>query len=153
MALERPISEFLDRAGVLVYTAPETPVQQAAETMSQHNIGALLILEDHENLVGIFSERDLLNRVVSDGLDPTVTPVRDVMTGDVIVVSDETSRGEALRIMQENHIRHLPVADDDTLYGIISLRDILQFEKEMQEQEIKQLRRFVYDKPYPAYPG
>ncbi len=153
MALERPISELLRRAGVLVYTAPETSVQSAAETMAQHNIGSILVMEDGEDLVGIFSERDLLTRVTAEGLDPTSTPIRDVMTKDVIVVSGETSRREALHIMQEQHIRHLPIADDEKLYGIVSLRDLLSFEQEMQKQEIEQLRRFVYDKPYPSYPG
>lgn len=153
MALERPISELLDRAGVIIYTAPETTVKQAVATMSEHNIGSILVLEDQSDLVGIFSERDLMTRVVNEGLDPSETTVEEVMTGDVVVVSDETSRGEALQIMQDNHIRHLPVAGDETLYGIVSLRDLLTFEKEMQEQEIEQLRRYVYDKPYPAYPG
>jgi CBS domain-containing protein len=153
MTLERPISELLRRAGVLVYTAPETSVQSAVETMAQHNIGSILVMEDGEDLVGIFSERDLLTRVIAEGLDPASTPVRDVMTKDVIVVSGETSRREALHIMQEQHIRHLPIADDKKLYGIVSLRDLLAFEQEMQAQEIEQLRRFVYDKPYPSYPG
>lgn len=153
MALERPISELLRRAGVLVYTAPETSVQSAAETMAQHNIGSILVMENGEDLVGIFSERDLLNRVTAEGRDPASTAIRDVMTEDVIVVSGETSRREALHIMQEQHIRHLPIADDEKLYGIVSLRDLLSFEQEMQEQEIEQLRRFVYDKPYPSYPG
>ncbi|PEN15311.1 hypothetical protein CRI94_03265 [Longibacter salinarum] len=153
MSLERPISELLERAGVVVYTSPTTTVQEAVATMSEHNIGSILILKDNEDLVGIFSERDLLTRVIDAGLDPASTPIEDVMTGDVIVVSDETSRGEALQIMHDNHIRHLPVADESNLYGVVSLRDLLQFEKEMQEQEIAQLRRLVLDKPYPSYPG
>lgn len=153
MALERPISELLRRSGVLIHTAPETSVQSAVETMTQHNIGSILVMEDSQDLVGIFSERDLLTRVVAQELDAETTPIRDVMTEDVIVVSGETSRKEALQIMQEQHIRHLPVADDDKLLGIVSQRDLLSFEQKMQEQEIEQLRRFVYDKPYPAYPG
>jgi CBS domain-containing protein len=121
--------------------------------MAEHNIGSILVMQNGEDLVGIFSERDLLTRVTANGLDPETTPVREVMTEDVIVVSGETSRREALHIMQEQHIRHLPIADDEKLYGIVSLRDLLRFEQEMQEQEIEQLRRFVYDKPYPSYPG
>jgi len=151
--MKRPISELLKRSGVLIYTAPSTSVREAVATMSDHNIGSILVMENNQKLVGIFSERDLLNRVVNEDLDPAKTPIHEVMTPDVVVVSGETARSDALQIMQENHIRHLPIADDDKLYGIVSLRDLLSFEKELREQEVEQLRRFVYDKPYPSYPA
>jgi CBS domain-containing protein len=151
--LERPISELTRKAGVLVYTDPKTSVQDAVSTMARHNIGSILVMENGEDLVGIFTERDLLKRVVGEGKDPETTTVDEVMTSDVIVVSGDTSRSDALNLMQENHIRHLPVASDESLNGIVSLRDLLQFEHQKQESEIQQLREYVYDKPYPSYPG
>ena len=151
--MERPISELLRKRGVIVYTGPKTTVREAAGTMSQHNIGSIVVMDDNQNLLGIFTERDILNRVVAEDRNPAQTQIREVMTEDVIVVSGDTPRGDALNLMQEEHIRHLPVADEDELYGIVSLRDLLTFEREMQEFEIQQLREFVFEKPYPSYPG
>lgn len=151
--MERPISELLRKRGVIVYTGPQTTVREAAGTMSQHNIGSVMVMDDEKNVLGIFTERDLLNRVVADDRDPAETQIQEVMTEDVIVVSGDTPRSDALNLMQEEHIRHLPVADEDELYGIVSLRDLLTFEQQMQEFEIQQLREFVFEKPYPSYPG
>jgi CBS domain-containing protein len=153
MSTERPISELLRKRGVIVYTGPATSVQEACETMSNHNIGSIAVMDGDRNLCGIFTERDLMNRVVTEGRDPSDTRIDEVMTEDVIVVSGDTSRSEALSLMQEEHIRHLPIADEDELYGIVSLRDLLTFEREMQQFEIEQLREFVFEKPYPSYPG
>lgn len=151
--MQRPISELLRRSGVIVYTDPSTSVKDAVATMAERNIGSILVLENQEDLVGIFTERDLMTRVVHEGKNPATTPIREVMTEDVLVVSGDTTRSDALQMMQDEHIRHLPVADDESLYGIVSLRDLLKFEHKMQQQEIEQLRGFVYEKPYPTYPG
>jgi CBS domain-containing protein len=153
MAMERPISELIREAGVLIHTRPKTTVQAAATTMSEHNVGSIVVIDDDRNPVGIFTERDLLNRVVAEGIDPETTPLSEVMTTDLVIISGDTARGRALNIMQENHIRHLPVADDDELVGIVSLRDLLSFEMKRREQEVEQLREYVYEKPYPAYPA
>lgn len=153
MALERPISELIRKAGVLIHTRPETTVKAAATTMSEHNVGSMVVIDDDRNPVGIFTERDLLNRVVAEGIDPETTPLSEVMTTDLVIISGDTARGRALTIMEENHIRHLPVADDDELVGIVSLRDLLSFEMKRREQEVEQLREYVYEKPYPAYPA
>ncbi len=153
MPTERPISELLRKRGVIVYTGPSTTVRDAVETMSNHNIGSIAVMDDDRNLTGIFTERDLLNRVVNEDHDPAETRIEDVMTEDVIVVSGDTSRSDALSLMEEEHIRHLPIADENELYGIVSLRDLLTFEREMQQFEIEQLREFVFEKPYPSYPG
>jgi CBS domain-containing protein len=151
--MQRPISELLQRSGVVIYTGPSTSVKDAVTTMSNHNVGSIVILEDNRELVGIFTERDLLNRVVNEGLDPATTPIREVMTDEVIVVSGDTPRRDVLNLMNEKHIRHVPVADDGELYGVISLRDLLRFENEMKDFEIEQLREYVTERPYPAYPA
>lgn len=153
MAMERPISELIREAGVLIHTRPKTTVQAAVATMSEHNVGSIVVIDDDRNPVGIFTERDLLNRVVAKGIDPETTPLSEVMTTDLMIISGDTARGRALNIMKENHIRHLPVADGDELVGIVSLRDLLSFEMKRREQEVEQLREYVYEKPYPAYPA
>jgi CBS domain-containing protein len=151
--MQRPISELVQRAGIIIHTAPDTSIADAVQIMAEHNIGAVVILENQTELKGIFTERDLLRRVVGQGVDPETTPVREVMTSDVIVVPEDMGRSDALQIMQEEHIRHLPVTDGETLRGIVSLRDLLRFEHKMQQRTIEQLREFVVEKPYPTYPG
>lgn len=151
--MKRPISELLQKAGFLVHTSPTTSVADAVEVMSEHNIGAIVVLENKTSLAGIFTERDVMRRVVNEGRDPVTTPVREVMTEDVIVVPEDMARSDALQIMQEEHIRHLPVSDGESLSGLVSLRDLLRFEHKMQQRTIDQLRDFVIKKPYPKYPG
>ena len=151
--MERTISELLRKRGVIVYTGPKTTVRDAVATMSEHNIGSMAVIDDDQTLLGIFTERDLMTRVVDEDRDPSDTRMEEVMTEDVIVVSGDTSRSDALSLMQDKHIRHLPVADDEKLYGLVSLRDLLSFEREQQQFEIEQLREFVFEKPYPSYPG
>jgi len=151
--MERPISELLRHHGVIVHTSPASTVAQAVDIMAQHNIGSVLIFRENTELLGIFTERDLLHRVVNERRDPATTPVRDVMTEDVVVVSADTPRSDVVDLMNEKHFRHLPIAQDDQLVGVVSLRDVLRFENRQQAFEIEQLREYVLEKPYPTYPG
>ena len=147
------VSDLLRTGGVLIYTAPSTSVLDAIGKMAQHNVGSILVLENHRELVGIFTERDLLRRVVLEGKDPAQTPIREVMSKEVIVVSADTPRSEVLALMTKHHCRHIPVADEDRLLGVISLRDLLRFENKAKDFEITQLREYVLERPYPKYPG
>lgn len=153
IGMERPISELLRHHGVIVHTSPESTVAQAVDIMAQHNIGSVLVFRENTELLGIFTERDLLHRVVNERRDPATTPVRDVMTEDVVVVSADTPRSDVVDLMNEKHFRHLPIAQDDQLVGVVSLRDVLRFENRQQAFEIEQLREYVLEKPYPTYPG
>jgi CBS domain-containing protein len=151
--MQKPVSDLLRRKGAIVYVTPEATVRDAVDLMVEHNTGSVLVLDEGTDLVGIFTERDLMRRVVDPGLASDDTPITEVMTADVIVVSGDTKRGEALRLMEDEHIRHLPVADPDELYGVISLRDLLRFDRNDKEFEVEQMRDFVMRKPYPAYPA
>jgi len=98
---------------------------QAVQTMDQVSIGAVGITQD-DVLVGIFSERDLMLRVVSKKLDPETTHIRDVMTSPVETISRDSTADDALKLMLEKHIRHLPIVDrDGRLAGMISMRSLL----------------------------
>lgn len=145
--MRRYVSDLLRDGGVVVYTAPHTPVLEAAKKMSEHNVGSILVLDDARHLVGIFTERDLLRRVVLEGLDAASTPVRQVMSADVYTVPPEAPRQEVLQLMNERHIRHVPVLRDGTVIGVISLRDILRFENLEKDFEIEQLRQYVHQPP------
>ena len=137
------VSALIRTGGVVVYTSPDTTVAEAVHEMSKKKVGSILVLEDGERLAGIFTERDLLERVVARDLDPKTTRIGDVMTTNVIRVSAATPRSEALQIMNSNHIRHIPISDGEQVLGVISLRDILRFENAEKEFEIEQLRQYL----------
>ncbi|MEM6782744.1 MAG: CBS domain-containing protein [Bacteroidota bacterium] len=137
------IVDVVRRNGAPVSVPPTTTVLAAATTMVKHNVGATLVL-DGDALVGIFTERDVARRVVVPGLDPATTLVSDVMTPKVVVVQADTSHNEVLRRMQEGHFRHVPIAEGTTLVGVVSIRDLLRYEKEHAEAENQQLRQYVY---------
>lgn len=141
--MRRLVADLLQSGGVLIHTSPHTSVAEAVQRMAQHNIGSVVVLENGRNLVGIFTERDLLQRVVVKKRNPETTRIGDVMTSDVIVVSAETPRDEVLQIMEKHHIRHIPVSDGRQLLGVISLRDVLRFENAEKEFEIEQLREYI----------
>ena len=99
-------------------------VLEAARFMMEHNIGALPVLRDHE-LVGILSERDIMNRVVAVGRTPGTTAVSEVMTANPRSVPADETIEECLFIMREFGFRHLPIVDGKELKGLVSLRDVL----------------------------
>lgn len=145
--MHRRVSDLLKRGGVIIYTSPESSVSDAVETLNRHNVGSILVLSPSRSLVGIFTERDLLQRVVAKGLDPTTTKIGDVMTHDVIVVSSDTSRQDVLQVMDQKHIRHVPVSDGTQLLGVISLRDVLRFDNAEKDFEIEQLKQYFLQEP------
>jgi CBS domain-containing protein len=107
-------------------TLPETAtVKDAVSIMASKDIGSVLVVNDKGELVGIFTERDLVKRVIAKGLDPSTTLLKDVMTRNPITVNTESPLEEAARIMERRRIRHLPVTDEEgRLVGIISMRDV-----------------------------
>jgi len=106
--------------------SPETTVLEAARLMSKMRIGAVAVVEQ-DRLCGIFTERDLMTRVVAEARDPKTIPVGEVMTGDAATAYDDMSFGDALRLMVDRHIRHLPIIDAERrVRGILSVRNVLQ---------------------------
>jgi CBS domain-containing protein len=123
-------------------------VQEVVEEMARNEIGAVPVLEG-DRLVGIFSERDLLTRVVSRRLDPTKVPVEEAMTREVIAAPVHCSVAECLALIQKFRMRHLPIVDGHTLKGFISVRDLLNSEIENKEYQIRVLHEYIhYVPPY-----
>lgn len=118
-----PIKSVMERKKFLT-TSPDTTVTQAARLMASKNTGALIVLED-DTLVGIFTERDLVFRVIAKGLDPKTTALRAVMTTSVKTLNSDQSYGHALVIMQEHGFRHVPVMEHGHAIGIISSRNAM----------------------------
>jgi CBS domain-containing protein len=102
---------------------PKASVQEAAQQMAKHRIGAIAVVE-LGRLKGIFTERDLVNRVVAKGLQPHEVRLEEVMTKDPVTVTSETALVPSLAIMFERRFRHLPVLDDGHVVGVLSCRDI-----------------------------
>jgi CBS domain-containing protein len=113
-------------------------VAEAARRMAKKNVGAILVVED-EQLVGIFTERDIAFRVVARNLDPDATRVADVMTRSLHTIDADEPFGCALLIMHEKRVRHLPVLDNGKLVGIVSARNAL--DPELEESVFEAQRR------------
>lgn len=107
----------------LLSVEPGITVQEAAHLMDQHNIGALAILSPIQDLLGIFTERDLLRRVVAKKLDPAKTKIEQVMTPKVMVAQAADNAMDLVEVMFREKFRHLPVVDGRKVIGIISLKD------------------------------
>ena len=115
----------------------------AAEYMADRKIGAVCVLDADEKLCGIFSERDLLNRVVVPRLDPAAGPIRDVMSEPRAVIDCGDTPHEALERMEQVGSRHLPVVDVDRFIGMLSMRDIMRVEISEQGAELQLLHEYI----------
>lgn len=105
---------------------PQATVQAAAEKMTAHHLGALVVVQDGK-LSGMFTERDVLDRVVSKGLDPKATPVSEVATAHPIAVKPETPIQLCYQLIKQHGFRHLPVVDEDGApQGVLSVRDFFE---------------------------
>jgi CBS domain-containing protein len=123
----------------LLIASPETTVSKAARMLVGRKVGAVMVVENQE-LVGIFTERDAVFRVIAQGRDPQTTRLADVMTGAPQTVDPDKSFGYALLVMHENRFRHLPVVENGKLVGIVSARnaldpDLEEFAMESQRRE------------------
>jgi len=144
------VSDLLNRSRVLIYIAPSASVRETVEIMDRHNVGSVLIMGENHKLCGIFTERDLVKRVVAPGADPEKTLISDVMTPEVVVVDAATPADTVFELMNHRKCRHIPVADGDRILGVVSLRDLLQRDRTMKEMEISQMRTYFLDAGYPG---
>ena len=144
------IQTILNRkANCFWFIEPEATVQQAVRRLHEKKIGALLVMDD-ERLVGIFSERDLVNLVAQSGGLKADTPVSDVMTSQVYGVKLGTTVDEAMALMTDRHIRHLPVVDNDLVVGIVSIGDIVKEMIRDQEIQIRGLEAYIAVRELPT---
>lgn len=118
-------------------------VLDAAKRMNEHRIGALVVTSG-ERVVGIFTERDILNRVVAAQRDASTTRVGDVMTSPVAVCSPDTARATCRTVMKSRRIRHIPVVVDDRLVGIVSIGDVVEDSEADNEETIRYLYEYMF---------
>ncbi len=132
-----PIASVMERKKVLM-APPDTTIADAAKLMAKKKVSAVLVVQE-ERLVGIFTERDAVYRVIAKGRDPETTRLGDVMTPDPNTVTPEESFGYAMLLMHEHGFRHAPVIENDRPVGIVSARNAL--DPELEEFEAEARRR------------
>lgn len=137
------ISVLLEHKGSIVFSVPHNiTVAEAVKDMDSHKVGATLVM-DGGQLVGIFTERDVLSRVVAAGLDPATTPMDRVMTRHPITVASTTTIEEVMTLFTNKRFRHLPVVDEGRLVGLISIGDILRRMVDTHRHEAEQLKQYI----------
>jgi CBS domain-containing protein len=124
------------------YVQPDQTVIEAAGYMVECKVGAVPVLEG-TTLVGVFSERDIMSKVVTRGRDPLTTRIREVMSTELRTLAPGSSCEDAMVMMQTHGIRHLPVCDGSTLVGFLSLRDLLRHTLDEKSGEADMMRAYI----------
>jgi CBS domain-containing protein len=141
----RTVGDLIKGRSVYSATAHQS-VFDTAQDMAEKDIGAVPVL-DNGRLVGIFSERDIIKRVVVAGKDVRNTPIKDVMTTEVVSAESTEQASHVLEKMQRHRCRHMPVVDGDQLVGFLSLRDLLWADLEEKDAQVQQLNTYVHYSP------
>ena len=134
------------REGFLFTVQRNTTVAAAVHTMAANNVGIVAVLDD-DRLCGVFSERDVVRRVLDRGLDPGRTRVADVMTSGLVVAEADEDYQSAMRKMDQANIRHLPVVSGERLLCMLSIRDLMRVAIEERGEEIQYLKEYLFQVP------
>jgi CBS domain-containing protein len=142
------VQDVLKKKGNAVFTVTvETTVLEAARMMNNHHCGATCVV-DGEKLIGMFTERDVLNRVVAQGLDPAATRIADVMSSPVVSCGPDAKVADCGAVMSARKIRHLPVLDqpgsEGKLIGMISTGDLMALEGAEKQAHIDHLHEYLH---------
>jgi CBS domain-containing protein len=128
----------------------DATVLDAAQTMSDRDVGAMIVTDTGGRLAGIVTERDIMRRVVAQGLDPATTTLGQIMTRDPDTLSPDDSALDALEIMRLRHYCHLPVVEGDRVVGMVSVRDLYEVMKVELEANIRETEAYVFGDRYGA---
>ena len=138
------LSEILAEKGDVVHRIDaDSSVLDAVRRMVDFNVGSLLVTDDGRD-VGIVTERDYLRRVTLEGRDERETPVREIISSPLVVVTPQTTVTECMALMTDRRIRHVPVVGDDGgVVGLVSIGDLVKFTSRQQSFELKYLREYI----------
>jgi signal-transduction protein with cAMP-binding, CBS, and nucleotidyltransferase domain len=146
---DEPVRNLLRPKGGVVWSiSPDATVYQAIELMSDHKVGALIVLSG-PNMAGIISERDYARKVILRGRSSHETLVRDIMTTPVLYVRPQQTVDECMQLMTSRRIRHLPVLEGDLVTGMLSIGDLVNWIVQSQDQTIHHLTDYIAGS-YPA---
>ncbi len=141
----KPVKEILSERPL--YTVQSgTSVKSVTNYMSEHNIGLVPVLDSEGKLLGVFSERDLVRRVISQNRDLISTKVDDVMSKDLILADINEKYEECLKKMRDAGIRHILVIDREKLAGVLSVRDLLEIDIFTKKETIEVLHNYIYSR-------
>jgi len=141
--MHTPISEVLAEKGADFYcTGSNATVAQAVREMNRRGIGSLLVVEQGQ-LLGMFTERDVLVRIVDKGLDPALVKVRQCMTKGPLTVAPEVSVEDAMMLITRYRCRHLPVVENGRILGLVSIGDLTRWLIRDRELEIDDLMHYI----------
>jgi CBS domain-containing protein len=137
------LSQLLDDKGSAVYSvAPGASVIDAIRSMADHHVGALLVMENQQ-LTGIVSERDYARKVILLGRSSATTAVREIMSSPVFTIGPDQTVDDAMRLMTERRVRHLPVVRGGKVVGVVSIGDLVKSLIEEQQHTIEDLRSYI----------
>ncbi|HPA19112.1 MAG TPA: CBS domain-containing protein [Verrucomicrobiae bacterium] len=138
-----PVSAIIQHKGSTVWSvSPDISVLDAIRELSDHNVGALPVVEDGR-LIGMISERDYTRKVILRGKASRNTPVREIMSSPPITVSPSHTVEQCMRIMTEHRTRHLPIIESGGLAGIVSIGDLVNWTLAAQAEQIRQLKDYI----------
>ena len=137
------VKHLLARKGRDVWSVEaDQPILEAIRIMAERHVGALRVLRGGQ-LIGLVSERDYARKVVLQGRSSKDTPVRDIMTAEVMTVGLNDSADRCMQLVTDRRIRHLPVLDGDAVLGVVSIGDLVKAVIEDQQLELDQLQRYI----------
>ncbi|MGY1458932.1 MULTISPECIES: CBS domain-containing protein [unclassified Luteimonas] len=140
----RTVRQLLESKGPEVHAiGPDAAVIDAIRLMAEKGIGALVVLEPGGRLAGMVSERDYARKIVLDGRSSKETPVRDIMTADIVTVGLDDVAPACMQLVTERRVRHLPVVADGRVVGLVSIGDLVKAVIEEQQYELDQLQRYI----------
>jgi CBS domain-containing protein len=138
------VDTILQTKGVVVHTLPETgTLADAVALLNAHNIGAVVIADAKGSLTGILSERDIVRQLGRNPSDALALPIADCMTRGVVTCSRDTNIAEVMERMTHLRIRHMPVAEEGVLVGIVSIGDVVKYKIEEAEHEAEVLKEYI----------
>jgi CBS domain-containing protein len=139
-----PISSLLHRKSSSLWSVtPDTTVFEAIKLMADKNIGALPVLSSDGRIAGIMTERDYTRKIALMGKSSKETRVREIITTDLVTVTADDSVEDCMRLMTGKRVRHLPVVEGDTVVGIVSIGDLVNWIISTQNAEIEQLEQYI----------